>query len=243
MDDPLSLIDQTTPDGKWQFDGDVTDVFENMLERSIPQYQVMRDSVTSLGLDIVRTSGTSVVDLGCSRGSALAPFVYQHCPHCVGVEVSEPMLAAAQFRFEEEIARGQVDIRRCDLRTDYPEEETWLTLAVLVLQFVPIEYRQQIVRNAYKHTRPGGALIVVEKVLGDTTEIDHRLVSEYLQMKATNGYSHEQIERKRLSLEGVLVPITASWNEQLLRHAGFEHVDCFWRWMNFAGWLALREAP
>ena len=43
-----------------------------------------------------------------------------------------------------------------------------------------------------------------------------------------------------MSLEGVLVPVTAKWNEQLLRSAGFAEVDMFWRWMNFAGWVAVK---
>jgi tRNA (cmo5U34)-methyltransferase len=59
-------------------------------------------------------------------------------------------------------------------------------------------------------------------------------------MKRRRGYTNEQIDRKRLSLEGVLVPVTARWNEDLLRAAGFGEVDCFWRWMNFAGWVAVR---
>ena len=28
----------------------------------------------------------------------------------------------------------------------------------------------------------------------------------------------------------------------MLLRAGFDRVDSFWRWMNFAGWVALREA-
>ena len=56
----------------------------------------------------------------------------------------------------------------------------------------------------------------------------------------TSGYNQESIERKRLSLEGVLVPVTAGWNEDILHSAGFLHIDCFWRWMNFAGWMAIK---
>jgi tRNA (cmo5U34)-methyltransferase len=37
------------------------------------------------------------------------------------------------------------------------------------------------------------------------------------------------------------VPVTARWNEELLRSAGFVDIDCFWRWMNFAGWIAVRH--
>ena len=67
------------------------------------------------------------------------------------------------------------------------------------------------------------------------------MVKHYHQLKKHNGYSDELIERKRLSLEGVLVPVTARWNEELLRSAGFTQVDCFWRWMNFSAWVGVVE--
>jgi tRNA (cmo5U34)-methyltransferase len=63
----------------------------------------------------------------------------------------------------------------------------------------------------------------------------------YHALKAAHGYTEEQIERKRLALEGVLVPVTARWNEDLLREVGFNQVECFWRWCNFAGWIAIKN--
>ena len=43
-----------------------------------------------------------------------------------------------------------------------------------------------------------------------------------------------------LDLEGVLVPVSAAMNERFLRNAGFAKVECFWRWMNFAAWIAVK---
>lgn len=80
-----------------------------------------------------------------------------------------------------------------------------------------------------------------QDILGATADLNSLMVDRYYTMKAANGYTQEQIERKRLSLEGVLVPVTAHWNEELLRGAGFAEIDCFWRWMNFAGWVAVRR--
>ena len=54
-------------------------------------------------------------------------------------------------------------------------------------------------------------------------------------------YEYIKIERKKESLEGVLVPVTADWNVELLKEAGFKHVDCYWRHLNFAGWVAVKE--
>lgn len=230
------------PDGAWKFDESVTTVFEDMLARSIPQYRDMRHATFETGRRFIRT-GTAVVDLGCSRGTALESFIgtFGDRQQFIGCEISEPMVQAAREKYRDQIDEGWVDIRQLDLRTSYPPESASLTLCVLTLQFTPIEYRQQILRRAYQHTIPGGALILVEKILGADAELDAMMVDIYYALKSSNGYTKEQIDRKRHALEGILVPVTAKWNEELLRMAGFNRVDCFWRWMNFAGWIAVRD--
>lgn len=238
----MNTRDETLPDDKWTFDQGVTEVFDDMLARSIPQYEVMRRAVFNLGSRYVQPK-TAVIDLGCSRGEALAPFVDRFGANnrYVGVEVSEPMLLAARERFAGYIGCHVVDIRDLDLRHAYPPEQASLTLSVLTLQFTPIEYRQRIVRDVFKHTVAGGAFLLVEKVLGATADLDAQMVETYYALKSANGYTQEQIARKRLSLEGVLVPVTAKWNEELLSTAGFKQIDCIWRWMNFAAWIAVKD--
>jgi tRNA (cmo5U34)-methyltransferase len=241
------------PDGKgyaatgyapaeWTFDEEVTRVFDDMLERSIPQYATMRSLVTDLAIRYARPGG-HVVDLGCSRGEAIAPLLDRLGARnrFLGLEISEPMLAAARERFAAWIDAGVVRIDAHDLRTGYPSVAADVTLAVLTLQFTPIEHRQRILRDVYRATAPGGALILVEKVLGSTAELDATLVDLYWKLKRAAGYSDEDIRRKALALEGKLVPVTARWNEELLRMAGFQEVDCVWRWCNFAAWLAVRS--
>lgn len=233
--------DHVLPQGKWQFDAEVTDVFDEMLRRSIPQYDVMRSAVFEIASRFAKEK-TAIVDLGCSRGDALDPLVSRFGAYnrFVGVEVSLPMLEAARKRFQGYIACGVVSIREMDLRHQFPPERASVILSVLTLQFTPIEYRLKIVREAFNALIPGGALILVEKVLGASADLDAMLVDLYYGMKRENGYSQEEIDRKRLSLEGVLVPVTASWNEQLLHQCGFTEVDCFWRYLNFAGWVAVK---
>ena len=234
-------VDRTMPAGPWKFDPEVTAVFDDMLERSIPQYDVMRRAIFDTGRAFV-TPTTDVVDLGCSRGGALAEFVKRFGAHnrFVGVDVSEPMLAASRDRFKHYIESNVVDILNLDLRAEYPPVRASLTLAVFALQFIPIEYRQQVVQQMYDHTVEGGAAVIAEKVLGATARIDKALVANYYAMKHEHGYSQDAIERKRLSLEGVLVPVTAAWNVELLHQAGFRQVDCFWAWMNFRAFVAIK---
>lgn len=228
------MQDQILAGDKWTFDGDVTTVFDDMLARSIPQYDVMRKAVFDIGAAYVQPD-SAIVDLGASRGEAIAPYAAAFPDNPIlAVETSAPMLDVLRSRY----GTAALDF---DLRRGYPTVSASVTLSVLTLQFIPIEYRQRVVRDVYKSTVPGGAFILVEKVLGACSELDALMVKHYYALKGANGYTPEQIERKRLSLEGVLVPVTAHWNEQLLRMAGFTQIDCFWRWMNFAAWVAVRE--
>lgn len=225
---------------RWEFDESVAGVFDDMLERSIPLYAVMRAAVHAVARRHV-IPGASIVDLGCARGGALASFVEElgSANRYFGCDVSEPMLEAARARFARQA--GIVSIDNVDLRTSYPDVGgACVTMAVLTLQFVPINYRQQIMRRVFDQTRPGGAFVLVEKVIGAGAGIDELMVDLYHEKKQASGYTRDEIDRKRLALEGVLVPVTARWNEEMLRSTGFREVDCFWRWMNFAAWLAVK---
>ena len=237
----MSEHDHVMPTGPWQFDQQVTDVFDDMLQRSIPQYNAMRMVVFEVASRFVQP-GTAIIDMGCSRGEALLPFVsnFGQANDYIGLEISEPMIEAARGKFAHHPNGEHVTVQRADLRHEFPGVTSSVVLSVLTLQFTPIEYRQRIIRRVFNSLAPGGAFILVEKILGATSELDDAFVDLFLRIKKKNGYSEAEIDRKRLSLEGVLVPVTARWNEDLLHEEGFRSVDCFWRHLNFAGWVAVK---
>lgn len=248
MDDGTqSTRDTVEKDDKWSFDDEVTHSFDDMLERSIPQYSVMRTAVTALASQVLESipgDDRCVIDLGTSRGRAVQELVerYRDTTRFVLCELSEPMLEAARDLYATDIAEGRVRVERRDLRTDYPvDEHVSVVLSILTLQFVPVNYRQRIVQQVFDQLEPGGAFVLVEKVIGDGPLIDDWMIDLYHGHKHRAGYSYESIDRKRRSLEGVLVPNTARQNVELLERAGFAAVDCFWRWMNFAGWIAVKR--
>lgn len=223
--------------GKWEFDENVTKVFGDMLSRSIPNYEMMRALCFCLGKDFVR-QGCTTVDMGCSNGLSIEQFVVNFPKHdFVLCDVSEPMLDSCKERFE---AYNNVCVLNSDLRNGIPSTNVDLALSILTLQFTPIEYRQNILQDVYDKLVEGGAFILVEKVLGNSARIDDLFVKEYYNLKKENGYTQEQIANKRKSLEGVLVPLTSSFNEHLLLQVGFKYIDCFFRCLNFAGWIAIK---
>lgn len=113
-----------------------------------------------------------------------------------------------------------------------------LVLSVLSLQFMPTSYRQKMLSDIYEGLTPGGALILVEKIVSES--LDELMVHLYYEMKRENGYTDDQIMDKRRSLENVLSPLKVGWNVDMLRTAGFKQVAMFWRCLNFCGWIAVK---
>lgn len=230
--------DSVMPQGKWEFDEEVAGCFNDMLQRSIPQYDVMRKTVAELASKFMKPK-SQVLDMGCSNGEVIESLLkYEEADiDFVGLEISEPMIKQAKQRFR---GLDNVKIEKCDLRSQFPGVRASVILSVLTLQFTPIEYRMEILWNVHRSLLINGAFILVEKVLGASSDIDTVMRDGYYTLKAENGYSQEQIYRKKLALEGVLVPVTSSMNIEFLKSAGFTKIDCFWRWMNFAAWIAIK---
>lgn len=232
------MKDTVNPNGKkWEFDEEVTKVFGDMLSRSIPNYDTMRELCFMVGRNFVRENGI-ISDIGCSNGLASDKFVnaFPNAKFFLS-DVSEPMLDACRKKYE---GNENVVVLNHDLRNGVPMKGNDLVIASLTLQFTPIEYRWNILQSIYDSLNPGGALILVEKILGSNARIDNILVNEYYNIKRENGYSEELIQNKRKSLEGVLVPLTSDFNEHLLTMCGFKEIDCFWRCLNFCAWVAIK---
>ena len=230
------MQDKIIKNGKWEFDEEVTNVFDEMLGRSIPDYENMRKLVFNIGKHFVKPN-TTIMDIGCSNGIAVKPFVNSFDNEFLLLDVSEPMLEACRMNYEN---NPNVRIKNYDLRQGVPNLNCSLILSILTLQFTPIEYRQKIVKSIYESLDDNGCFIIVEKVLGNTSTIDDILTDEYYNIKKENLYTEEQISNKRKSLEGILVPVTEDWNIELLKQAGFTKIDCFWRYLNFCGFVAIK---
>lgn len=221
---------------KWVFDDEVAACFDDMLKRSIPDYENMRRVVYAIGRHYAKL-GNTIVDIGCSNGAAALPFVQNFKNEFILLDVSNSMLDLARRGFK---GYPNVDVRYHDLRNGMPKCRASLVLSILTLQFTPIEYRHAIVKSVYDTLEPGGALVLVEKLLGSTADVDSVLTQEYYDLKREHRYTQEQISDKRRALEGVLVPVTEAWNIEILKSAGFSKIDSFWRYLNFAGYLAVK---
>lgn len=139
-----------------------------------------------------------------------------------------------------------IDVKQGDLTRGLGHAETdgfSVITSVLVIQFIPIEHRPRIIKRIYDALQKGGAFIFVEKILSPNVELDDMFQSLYYDDKARNGISHEDILKKRISLERVLMPYTDQGNIELLEGAGFKrrNIETFWQDLNFKAYIAVKS--
>lgn len=218
-------------------------VFDDMLVRSVPQYLETQRMMGELVSDFA-VPGTNIYDLGCSTGTTFLN-LDQYLPreesyNFIGVDNSQAMLDKASVRLKEHGFTRPCEWRVADLNNGVEISNASVVILNLTLQFVRPLNRNGIIRAIYEGLRPGGCLILVEKVLGEHSIFNRLFIKHYYEFKARNGYSQMEIAQKREALENVLIPYHFTENFDLLRREGFQEMDVFIKWYNFCGMIAVK---
>lgn len=226
--------------GGFRFDAVVADVFENMINRSVPGYPLMLDMIGVLAERFAQPN-TNCYDLGCSLGAATLKMRH-HVPescHLIGVDTSAAMVERCQNNIARDRSQPTVEILQQSI------QETQITNASIVvlnftLQFVPDNERVEILRTIAEGLVPGGILILAEKVQFDDEAEQAQMTDLHHEFKRAQGYSDLEIAQKRASLENVLVPNTVEQHIERLLEAGFDSARLYVRCFNFVSILGIK---
>ena len=232
--------DQNSPT-EFKFNSKVAEVFDDMLERSIPLYHECQNLTIEWCKRLAKPN-TSLYDLGCSTGALLLPIAQSNINipgfQLIGVDSSRAMLNKANEKLGS--LSSSVQLIEADLNKAFPFKENCATVMNYTLQFISQENRLNLVRQIYNSLIPGGGLIINEKILGENEELNSSFIELHNSFKEHHGYSKMEISKKRDALENVLFPSKVSSTIELLHSSGFNLVDLFFKWNNFAGLIALK---
>jgi tRNA (cmo5U34)-methyltransferase len=236
-----TLFKTSTAPVKFEFNEPVARVLDDMLERSVPFYKECQQMVVDLTLHFAQ-KGSTIYDLGCSTGTLLRHLVTAipktKIIRFVGLDNSEAMLKKARGKLRGHLKR--CDLVEADLEGGFDLTDASVVIMNYTLQFIPPKRRAAMLKKIYQGLRPGGGLILIEKVRGESDGLNDLFIEQYHTYKRTQGYSKLEIAKKREALEKVLVPLKPVKNRDLLAGAGFRQVDVFFKWFNFAGFLAIK---
>lgn len=225
----------------FEFDAQVSTAFDDMVQRSVPFYPELQRMTVELAQSFAKP-GTSIVDIGCSTGETLS-LLARALPDdltLIGIDNSEPMLEEARKKLSNAGTLSRCILRNQDINEGLHEKNVALVTMNWTLQFVRPLQRDFVLKSIHDSLIPNGALIIMEKVLTDHSLLSRLYISHYHDFKKRNGYSESEIAEKRERLENVLIPYRIDENIQLLKRNGFSMVDTFFRWYNWAGFLAIK---
>ena len=226
----------------FEFNREVADVFDDMVDRSVPFYKETQKMIVQLS-NYFAQKGSNIYDFGSSTGTTLLN-LFENLEvedvNLVGVDNSDEMIEKAIAKFKEAGMIEGFDFIHDDL-INVEVENASVVIMAHTLQFVRPLYRDLLIKNIYEGLNNRGALIVFEKVLSDDSTLNRAFIDFYYDYKREKKYSDIEIEKKREALENVLIPYRVSENVELLKRNGFQIVDEVFRWYNWAGFVAIKN--
>jgi len=226
------------------FDEGVTRVFPDMIARSVPGYAATLSAAASLARRFAQP-GSRLYDLGCSRGACLAAMAgalpAEGDFELVGIDSSAAMLSACERDLNAEGLPREglsLELIEGDIRA-LPLDNASVIILNFTLQFVPVEDRLALLTKAREALRPGGVLLLSEKIEIAHPALDELCVELHHEFKRAQGYSALEVAQKRDALIKVLIPETLKAHQARLAQAGFVGAEVWYQVFNFCSLVAL----
>lgn len=225
----------------FKFGVSVANVFDDMVNRSVPYYGEIQRMMAEQAADYAKT-GTDVYDLGCATGTTLIGMntAVAEDVRFIGIDDSPEMLAKCRSKLSEAGFKRPYELQVADLNQSVEVSNASVVVLCLTLQFVRPIFREKLLKSISDGLVSGGVLILVEKILTEHSTFNRDFIKHYYNYKRRNNYSEMEIMQKREALENVLVPYKLSENIALLRDTGFAQCEVFFKWYNFSGLVATK---
>lgn len=241
MDKDQLYTDSMANIANFSFDAQVADVFSDMIERSVPGYRSIITMIETL-TEHYAQPGSKLYDLGCSLGGATLSMTRgiaaEGC-EIIAVDNSAAMVERCRSALERMHTCAGVKVIERDIR-EVDISDASVVVLNFTLQFIPPADRFQLLEKIAAGMRPGGVLILSEKVVFEDAHLDKLLFDIHHDFKRAHGYSDLEISQKRSALEHVLIPETIPTHRERLLKAGFTSVDVWFQCFNFMSMLAVK---
>jgi len=225
----------------FSFDEKVVNVFPDMIQRSVPGYGTL---ISTIGIMAARYAqdDSHCYDLGCSLGAvtlSMRQRIKNNNCDIIAVDNSQAMIEKGQRLLAEDHNKVAVELICADL-LDVEIKNASVVVLNFTLQFIPVAERLALLQRIYEGLKPGGALILSEKLAFENETQNDFHIEAHHDFKRSNGYSDLEISQKRSALENVLIPETLAEHQTRLNQAGFEFVEKWFQCFNFASMVAVK---
>ncbi|MEO2280806.1 carboxy-S-adenosyl-L-methionine synthase CmoA [Pseudoalteromonas pernae] len=223
------------------FDAKVVEVFPDMIERSVPGYATIVSTLGKLAGKYAQDN-SNLYDLGCSLG-AVTLSMRRNLNHSgceiIAIDNSQAMVERCRLHLEGFRSTVPVRVELGDI-LDAKLENASVIAMNFTMQFVEPEQREALLRRIYNALKPGGVLLLSEKLRGENQEVDELLIDLHHDFKRANGYSELEISQKRTAIENVMRTDTLTTHLERLQSLGFSQTQVWYQCFNFCSMVAIK---
>jgi len=243
----LDTIYQTPQENlsRFCFDEKVASVFPDMIQRSVPGYGLIQEMIGVLSKRYIQDN-SNVYDLGCSLGASCLSIlgnITANNINLMAIDNSQAMIEGAEAALLHFCQKNNITTPYhliCDDINNIAYENASLINLNFTLQFIEPDKRQVLIKTLYDGLKPGGVLIVSEKIC--LPKVEDTLQSDlHHDFKKHNGYSDLEISQKRSALENVLIRDSEACHHQRFQEAGFAQSITWFQCFNFFSLLAIKS--
>ncbi|WP_193164464.1 carboxy-S-adenosyl-L-methionine synthase CmoA [Microbulbifer hainanensis] len=225
----------------FKFDQSVVEVFPDMIQRSVPGYTTIVAMIGTLA-ERYAQAGSRCYDLGSSLCAATLSMRHRiPAADCeiIAVDNSQAMVERARTVLAADSGQIPVQLVCADIQNVAIDNASVVVLN-FTLQFIPVQERREILQKICDGLRPGGVLILSEKVAFADAAHQELMIDLHHSFKRANGYSELEVAQKRAAIENVLIPETLDQHRERLKAVGFSSVDVWFQCFNFASLIAIK---
>ncbi len=212
-----------------------------MIKRSVPGYSTILSMIGDMAERYVQ-AGSDCYDLGCSLGAAILAMRHRvRAANCriIGVDNSLAMIERCQSIIDADSDETPVQLIADNIQSTQISNASMVVLN-FTLQFIQPKERQTLLQRIFDGLRPGGILLLSEKIVFKDETHQALMTQLYHNFKRANGYSDTEIAQKRAALENVLIPDKLDTHYQRLKTAGFTSAEVWFQCFSFASVLAIK---
>jgi tRNA (cmo5U34)-methyltransferase len=232
-----TLFNTNTDLVEWTFDDKVSQVFDDMVLRSVPIYRSNLELITLIASKYAQNN-THFYDLGASTGASSLALAKNKDKSIkiIAVDNSQAMIKKCKNTLQD-IENATII---CAGIEDIDIQNASIVVLNLTLQFITPEHRQHLIDKIYYGLNDSGVLIVSEKVHFAKNDDNELLNDLHLEFKKANGYSDLEIANKRQMLENVLITEDADTHLERFAYAGFRTYTLALQNLNFQTFIAIK---
>lgn len=220
-----------------EFFGAIAERYDSLARRGMPRYGEMLGAL----IDVVPDEAEDVLELGCGTG-ALTVRLSARYPEArlLAVDGAQEMVVLAEERLREAGIRRATDVRFEVQRfeeTELPRQSYDLIASNMSLHHV--EEKARFYAQLHDVLKPDGLLVFGDELTGALPHVEELYWNGWLEFaRQPDHLTEPEISEIISHVKEADHYETLPDQLALLKSAGFVAVDCIWRYLNYAVFVA-----